>query len=104
MDAKIPKSIELKGDKIILCVHAKPGSKKEGISYIDDDCIEIAIHAQAQNNKANFALIEYLADILDLSKSSVKLETGGTSRNKLISINTNLKPEEILAKLNDNLL
>ena len=103
--SSIPKSIQEKekDDKIILLVHAKPGSKKEGICSIDDECIEIAVHAQAQNNKANFAIIEYLSDILNVSKNSIQFETGATNRDKQISV-TGMTASEILEKLNENLI
>ena len=99
----IPKSIQEKENKIILLVHAKPGSKKEGVCLIDDECIEIAVHAQAQNNKANFAIIEYLSDILNVSKNSIQFETGATNRDKQISV-TGMTSSEILEKLNENLI
>ena len=99
----IPKSIQEKDNKIILLVHAKPGSKKEGVCLIDDECIEIAVHAQAQNNKANFAIIEYLSDILNVSKNSIQFETGATNRDKQISV-TGMTSSEILEKLNENLI
>ena len=99
----IPKSIQEKDNKIILLVHAKPGSKKEGVCLIDDECIEIAVHAQAQNNKANFAIIEYLSDILNVSKNSIQFETGATNRDKQISV-TGMTSLEILEKLNENLI
>ena len=59
-DFVLPKSIEQKEEKFILNIHAKPGSKKEGICDINDDYIEISVHAQAQNNKANFAIIIFM--------------------------------------------
>ena len=101
--SSIPKSIQEKENKIILLVHAKPGSKKEGVSLIDDECIEIAVHAQAQNNKANFAIIEYLSDILNISKNSIQFESGATNRDKQISV-IGLSPSVILEKLKENLI
>ena len=99
----IPKSIQEKENKIVLLVHAKPGSKKEGICSIDDECIEIAVHAQAQNNKANFAIIEYLSDILNLSKNSIQFESGATNRDKLLSV-TGIEAKDLLSKLKENLI
>ena len=101
-DSGLPKSIQQKDDKIVLIIHAKPGSKKEGICTIDDECIEVAVHAQAQNNKANFAIIEYLSDILHVSKSNVQFESGATNRDKQISV-TGIKAEELYSKLQENL-
>ena len=101
--SSIPKSIQEKEGKIILLVHAKPGSKKEGICLIDDECVEIAVHAQAQNNKANFAIIEYLSDILNLSKNSIQFESGATNRDKQISV-TGISSSELFEKLQENLI
>ena len=102
-DSGLPKSIQQKDDKIVLIIHAKPGSKKEGICIIDDECIEVAVHAQAQNNKANFAIIEYLSDILHVSKSNIQFESGATNRDKQISV-TGIKAEELYSKLQENLI
>ena len=102
-DSGLPKSIQQKDDKIVLIIHAKPGSKKEGICTIDDECIEVAVHAQAQNNKANFAIIEYLSDILHVSKNNVQFESGATNRDKQISV-TGIKAEELYSKLQENLI
>ena len=102
-ESNLPKSIQQKEDKIVLTVHAKPGSKKEGICTIDDEYIEIAVHAQAQNNKANFAIIEYLSDILHVSKSNVQFESGATNRDKQLSV-TGIKAEDLLEKLKENLI
>ena len=101
--SSIPKSIQEKENKIVLLVHAKPGSKKEGICSIDDECIEIAVHAQAQNNKANFAIIEYLSDILGLSKNSIQFESGATNRDKQISV-TGISAVDLFTKLQENLI
>ena len=50
-DSGLPKSIQQKYDKIVLIIHAKPGSKKEGICSIDDECIEVAVHAKHKITK-----------------------------------------------------
>ena len=102
-DSGLPKSIQQKDDKIVLIIHAKPGSKKEGICTIDDECIEVAVHAQAQNNKANFAIIEYLSDILHVSKSNIQFESGATNRDKQISV-SGIKAEDLYSKLQENLI
>lgn len=71
---EIPKSISKRGDKIYLNIHAKPGSKKEGVVSIDDEDITIAVHDQPQKNKSNVALIEFLADALGTSKINITFD------------------------------
>ena len=102
-DCDLPKSIVKKEEKFILNIHAKPGSKKEGIYEINDEYIEIAVHAQAQNNKANFAIIEYLSDILHLSKSNIQFESGATNRDKKVSV-SGISSDELLIKLKENII
>ena len=99
----VPKSIQQKDGKIVLTIHAKPGSKVEGICNIDDECIEVAVHAQAQNNKANLAIIEYLSDILDISKSNIQFESGATNRDKQIAV-SGIDIENLLLKLKENII
>lgn len=99
---EIPKSISKRGEKIFLSIHAKPGSKKEGVVSIDDDDITIAIHAQAQNNKANASLIEFLSDALGIPKSMITFEVGGTSRSKIFSISKEMTLEDVYNKLKEN--
>ena len=102
-NSDFPKCIQVKDCKIILNVHAKPGSKKKGICEINDESIEIAVHAQAQNNKANFAIIDYLSDILNVSKSNIQFESGTTNRDKSLSI-TGIDAKDLFDKLKDNLI
>src|SRR4051812_23896421 len=100
----IPKCIYKKISRIFLIVKAKPGSKKQGISVISDEVININIKSPPVDGKANIELICYLADIFDLSKSDVTLEKGGSNKNKIISISDVYSEEEVLNILNENLL
>lgn len=102
MATTVPQSISKRNGKIYLSIYAKPGSKKEGVMSINDEEVAVAIHAQAQNNKANASLIEFIADSLDVPKSSVKFELGGTSRTKLFSIDREMPLEDVYHKLLDN--
>jgi uncharacterized protein (TIGR00251 family) len=103
-NTNIPKCICKKLSKIFLTVRAKPGSKKEGIVSVDEEEIVISIKAQPVDGKANTAIISYLSDIFDLSKSDISLEKGGTSKNKLISMTDCYTEDEVLNILKENLL
>ena len=48
-------------------------------------------------------MIEYLSDILNLSKNSIQFESGATNRDKQISV-TGISANEILEKLKENLI
>ena len=98
------KSIFKNLGRLYLVIRAKPGSKKQGINSITEDEISVCIKAPPVDGKANAALIEYLADIFDLSKSDVILEKGGSNKNKLVSLTDCYTEEEVIKILNDNLL
>ena len=97
-------AITKKNDKILISVHAKPGSKKEGVVTIDEEEVEIAVRAQAQNNKANIAVVEFIADALDVPKNKVQFELGGKSRSKVISVTTDMSVEDVKKKLEENMI
>ena len=46
----------------------------------------MAIGAPPKDNEANEELLNFLCDIFDVKKSSLSLEKGGKSRNKLVCL------------------
>ena len=50
------------------------------------DAIKLAITAPPVDGKANQAVIEYLAEVFRVAKSSIAIVSGETGRNKLIAI------------------
>jgi|LauGreDrversion4_2_1035121.scaffolds.fasta_scaffold695085_1 uncharacterized protein (TIGR00251 family) len=90
--------------RIFIHVKAKPGSKKQGISQISESEVAVCIRSPPVEGKANTALIEYFAEIFNLPKSDVRLEKGGLSKNKLVSIADVYTEEDVLNILNENLL
>ncbi len=71
---------------MFLHIKAKPGSKTNSISISADGSINIKIKAPAQDGKANNELIKFLAEKLDLPKSSIRLVTGSASPFKKLEI------------------
>lgn len=56
-------------------------------------CVKIRLNARAVDNKANKALVAYVAKLLNVKKSQVALKAGFTSRRKLLTINTAMEPD-----------
>ena len=48
--------------------------------------VKISLNTPPVDGKANAALCAFLADLLDLSKSSVTLHSGQTSRDKVVEV------------------
>lgn len=64
----------------------KPRAKREEVKKIADGEYIASVHAPASEGKANQALIELLAVHFSVSKSSVRIISGETSRRKLVEI------------------
>jgi uncharacterized protein len=69
-------------------------SKNEIIGFIEG-MLWLRLTAPPVENKANIALIEFLADQLHIRKSEIQLVSGTKSRIKTIEINGFIEPEII---------
>jgi uncharacterized protein (TIGR00251 family) len=77
----------------VLAVRVTPRAKKNEITQIlDDGTIKIRLTSPPVAGKANAALIKLLAEILDVSSSSIEVVSGESSRSKLIYV-TDLEPQ-----------
>jgi uncharacterized protein len=77
-------------DGITLAVRAQPGAKKTTIIGVYGEGasaqLKIAVQAPPIEGRANVALIEFLADLLGVSKSSIELMNGELSRSKVLML------------------
>ncbi|MDR0676186.1 MAG: DUF167 domain-containing protein [Elusimicrobiota bacterium] len=89
---------------MILRVKLLPYSSKNEICekiFIDDlECLKIKIKAPAIDNKANLELINFLAKILDIPKSSIKILKGEKNKFKILSLEID---EKVFFKKIENL-
>ncbi|XP_053174918.1 UPF0235 protein C15orf40 homolog [Scomber japonicus] len=90
-----------KSGAVTITVHAKPGSKHSGITEVSTESVGVAIAAPPTDGEANTELIRYLAEVLGLKKSHISLDKGSRSRDKLISVDSSLSPEEVLRRLRE---
>ncbi|MCR5506859.1 MAG: DUF167 domain-containing protein [bacterium] len=74
--------------KQIFQIHLCPNSKKDKIAGTFNGKIKISITAQPIDGKANEALIKFLSKKFHISKSSIEILKGLTSREKTISIDS----------------
>ena len=74
-------------DGVTLAVRAQPGAKKTAIvgMYGEGEAaqLKIAVQAPPIEGRANAALIAFLAELFELSKSKVELVSGELSRSKV---------------------
>jgi uncharacterized protein (TIGR00251 family) len=90
--------IQQAGNAVIFSVKVVPRSSRTVIVGILDGMLKVKLAAPPEKGKANQALVELLADKLEISKNAVKMTSGLTSPVKTIQI-TGIPPETILQKL-----
>jgi len=74
-------------------VWVQPGASRNEPSGSYQGCCKIKLSAPPVDNKANKALVVYVAELLGLRKSQVSLESGQTSRRKSLLIRTEDEPK-----------
>jgi uncharacterized protein (TIGR00251 family) len=67
-------------------VHVHPGAKRNEIVRFEDGVWHLKMAAPPTEGKANKELIEFLSEILDISKSRISIEKGMRSHRKLIAL------------------
>ena len=79
--------IEWKGQDLWLRVRIQPRASTNEIVGIQGGYLKIRITAPPIDNKANDQLIQFLAKKLNIAKSSIRLLSGQSSREKHLHIN-----------------
>ncbi|MDD3028925.1 MAG: DUF167 domain-containing protein [Alphaproteobacteria bacterium] len=87
-----------------LTVRAKPGSTRMRTLKIVDigdgkRALEVSVAAQAQEGKANRAIIERLADELGVGKKDITIRSGDTGRIKIVEVKGSDLAATLLKKL-----
>ncbi len=76
-----------------VAVRVQPGAKKNEISGVMDGRLRIRLMAQAVENKANKALVAFVAQKLGLRPSRVRLASGETGREKILIVSSEREPD-----------
>jgi len=71
---------------VILPVRAVPRASKNEIQGVHGDALKVRLQAPPVEGKANQALILFLSDALDISRSQLSIASGETGRNKAVLI------------------
>ena len=70
-------------------IQAKPNSRESKIEKIDDNRYIVSVKEPPVKGMANEAIIKVVADFFNTSKSSVRIISGYTSRQKILEIINN---------------
>jgi len=86
-----------------LAVRVTPRASRNSIAGVQaDGTIRVHLTAPPVEDRANRALIEYLAEVLEIPRSRVEIVAGTTGRDKLVSIldmDAQTAQRKILARL-----
>ena len=67
-------------------LRVQPRSSRNAIAGVVGEAVKLAITAPPVDGKANQAVIEFLAELFRVPKSSIAIVSGETGRNKLIAV------------------
>jgi uncharacterized protein len=92
----IPVQESAKG--VSFAVKVQPRAHKNAITGSVGNALKLSLTAPPVDGRANQAVIEFLAELLEIPRSSVTIASGETSRNKVVRI-AGLSQQAVKAKL-----
>ena len=81
-----------------LTLRVQPGTKRNEVAGLVQGVLRVRVTAQAREGKANEAVVELLARVLEVPKGRTHILLGHTSRDKTIAVD-GLGKEEALRRL-----
>ena len=84
--------------KATLRLRIVPNARRSEVVGVHGDAIKVKVQAPAVEGKANEALREFLADLLEVPARSVEIIVGEKSRDKVVAI-ADLETEEARRRL-----
>ena len=73
-------------DGCVLSVRVHPGARRNAITGIHAEALKIALTTPPVDDRANEALIAFVAEALHVPKARIAIVTGATSRTKTLRI------------------
>jgi len=74
-------------------VHVQPGAKRNELAGLFQESLKVRLTAPAVDNKANGALVDFMAKLLGLRRSQVSLASGQSSRSKSLRVLAETEPD-----------
>lgn len=91
MEQNIPKWIRTNDKGTLISLYIQPGASKNEVSGEHDGRLKIKIKAPPRDGEANEGLIEFLSEVLKISKKKIFLIQGESSRQKTVLVELSLK-------------
>jgi uncharacterized protein (TIGR00251 family) len=74
--------IQQTSDGVIIPVRAQPGARKNAVTGVHAGQLKVSVTQAPEKGKANAALIEVLAEALEVPRSKISLVSGATASQK----------------------
>jgi len=71
---------------VTICVHAQPGARRTEVAGLHGDSVRIRVQAPALEDRANEALVDFVAGRFGVPRRDVTLVAGAKSRQKRLRI------------------
>ena len=81
---------------LVLSIHAQPGARATEVAGLHGDALKIRVQAPAQDDRANEALIEFVAARLGVARRDVTIASGARSREKKLHVSANCDPLRLI--------
>lgn len=75
-----------------------PRARQSALEGLHGDALRLRIQAPPVDGKANAAVLEFLAEVLEIPKRDLNLVSGEASRSKTVAI-AGLTPDEVCRRL-----
>lgn len=84
--------------ELLLHVKVVPGASRSRVAGRYDQGVKVQVAAAPEKGKANGAVIDVLADWLDLKPGQLRIASGATQPRKIVAI-SGLSPDHLKTKL-----
>lgn len=71
---------------VTFAVKVIPRAQKNQLVGVEGEAIKIRLSAPPVEDKANDALVEFLAESLNIARAQIEIVTGQTSRRKIVRV------------------
>ena len=82
--------------RLVLSIHVQPGAWRTEVAGVHGDRLKVRINAPALEDRANEALVEFIAERLGIPQRDVTLASGARSRDKKLHVPASCDPQRLL--------
>ncbi|HZZ91444.1 MAG TPA: DUF167 domain-containing protein [Usitatibacter sp.] len=82
---------------LLLKIHVQPGAKRTEVAGLHGDALKVRVAAAAVEDRANDALVAFIAQRLGVAKRDVAIAAGTRSRDKRVEVRAPADPARLFA-------